>query len=354
MTSLPHRSGPVATACGTLAALVLSATVPTAQGPDPGVPSHPPKAHVAGWADPPANDASSQRRGFGAEQVDRQTYRLPLGASGRLELRNARGDISVITGEEPEVVVEVERLAHGRSDADARLGLAQVTVRVDHQGDHAIIETAHEDRRAPFSVTVHYRVTAPAGTRVMLRNVAGQLTVQGIQGQLSVDTVAGQVRVTDCGRVASVRSISGPILLSNVTSDGSIEIESVDGTVTLEQVGARRLAVESVGGTIAARQVTTDMLDLRSMGGDVVFTGALAPSGRYEFQSYSGSITLTVPASAGFTLEAGTFSGEIRPAADLALTPTAETRRSLRATAGDGRAHVSATTFSGAIVIESE
>ena len=71
---------------------------------------------------------------FTAEQTDRQTQVLALGSNGVLELRTFVGDVSVISGSGREVRLEIVRRSRGRTDADAKLGLEQVTAAIDHQG----------------------------------------------------------------------------------------------------------------------------------------------------------------------------------------------------------------------------
>ncbi|HUF47043.1 MAG TPA: hypothetical protein VMM93_04445, partial [Vicinamibacterales bacterium] len=70
---------------------------------------------------------TDQRGSFRAEVVDRATHRVRVPAGGTLVLTNMVGDIEVRAGTGPEVRVDVVRVARGRTDADARQGLAGVT-----------------------------------------------------------------------------------------------------------------------------------------------------------------------------------------------------------------------------------
>jgi len=77
---------------------------------------------------------------------------------------------------------------------------------------------------------------------------------------------------------------------------------------------------------------------------------------RYEFNAHSGNVRLALGESAGFELNASTFSGTIRSNLSVALGITSGNRRrtgrSAHVVVGNGGAAVDISTFSGNIVIE--
>ena len=82
---------------------------------------------------------------------------------------------------------------------------------------------------------------------------------------------------------------------------------------------------------------------------------SLVKGGRYELESHSGSINLSLPEQPGFELEAHTFSGRIRidfpvkregPIRDNDRGP-----RSVRGTYGDGSSSLRLQTFSGNLTV---
>jgi DUF4097 and DUF4098 domain-containing protein YvlB len=87
--------------------------------------------------------------------------------------------------------------------------------------------------------------------------------------------------------------------------------------------------------------------------GNINFSGDLEPNGRYELTSHSGNVRLAIAASAGFQVEATSFSGTIT--SDIPITmrggQNGRRNRSLRGTVGGGGAILDLTTFSGSIVI---
>jgi DUF4097 and DUF4098 domain-containing protein YvlB len=301
------------------------------------------------------NEGRNQDREFRVEQIDKQTNKIALGTNGSLELKNISGDIIVTAGNGREVTMDITRRSRGRTDADAKLGLEQVKVEVDHRGDRANVETRYPEQqgrqRLPYSVSVAYVISAPAGTRMNITNISGDVTVKGMTGDLSLDVVSGDIQIISSTRVMNVKSISGDTLLADVQNDAVLTVGSVSGDLTLQRVKVRRLAVNVISGDVVATDVTADGVELRSMSGSVEYSGPLTRSGRYDLQAHSGDVRLVITGNVGFDLRAETFSGRIQSDAGIDLKNSTNTRRSLRGTVGDGSAVVVATTFSGNVIV---
>jgi DUF4097 and DUF4098 domain-containing protein YvlB len=299
-------------------------------------------AAAAGWQD----------RNFRVEQRDSETKTLQLGANGSLELKNVSGNITVTAGSGRDTTVQIVRLSKGRTEADAKLGLDRVKVQVDARGDRATVDATYtNENRPPYSVNVDYTVTAPAGTRLTVRSVSGNATVKGITGDVSVDVVSGGIRITDAGNVSSVTAISGDVQITNANVNGSMNVSTVSGTMTLDQIKCRRLSGSVISGEVHAKDIACDNAELKSLSGSVDYTGPLTKSGRYELQTHSGNVHVTITGSVGFELQASTFSGQVRLDPPLELQRSTMTRKSARGTVGDGSAVVTATAFSGDVVI---
>jgi hypothetical protein len=106
--------------------------------------------------------------------------------------------------------------------------------------------------------------------------------------------------------------------------------------------------------------VESDRTFVKSISGSIDFSGTLARNGRYEFQSHSGDVRVSPLATQGFSLEASTFSGDLRSDYPLTVqgnppnnsfTNRGPNRRPVRATFGDGGALLSLQSFSGSITV---
>lgn len=296
------------------------------------------------------------QRNFPASQMDKETRTFAIGANGSFELDNLSGDIRIAAGSGRDLTIEITRQARGRTEADARAGLARVRVETTHRGDRATARTVYpNERQSNYSVSVDYVITAPAGTRIIAKNVSGDLTVTRINGEISVNTTSGDVTITDADRVLTAKTVSGDIVLRNVGAEGLLEASTMSGDVTATAVTARRLDISSLAGTATVRDAKAAAVTVKSMAGDVVFDGDLAAGGRYEFQSQSGTVRLALDGRTGFTFEARTFAGSVTTEIPLKVTTvgagTRRATRNLSGTFGDGSATVTATSFSGSVVV---
>jgi DUF4097 and DUF4098 domain-containing protein YvlB len=172
--------------------------------------------------------------------------------------------------------------------------------------------------------------------------------------------------VTDAQRLTSAKTASGDVTLVNVSADGMLEANTMSGDVTATNIKARRANFSTVSGSVIARGIATDEAKLFSTSGDVIFDGALTARGRYEFTTHSGNVRLTLDEKTGFTFSAQTYSGSVQSALPLNLTSAGtrrtETRgrttvnrntspRRMEGTFGDGSAVISATSFSGNVIV---
>ncbi len=325
-------------------------------------------AEQARPAEPPRRPEDAQRRGdpsrrgsgpgpdndaqFTAEQTDKQTRVLALGSNGVIELRTFVGDISVISGPGRDVRLEVVRRSRGRTEADAKLGLEQVTAAIDHQGDRAsVIVRQPSSRRTPHRVSVSFVVIVPAGTRVSAASVLGNVTVRNLSGDLDAHVTSGNISITGSKRVSSAKSISGNVTLTDIDTDEGINAGTMAGDVVLERVKARRVEVEVTGGNVRASEIECRNAEIGSLNGSVDFSGRLVDGGRYQLRAHSGDLRIKVLGNTGFELLANSFSGQIRPAPSLGLQSVSRVRNSLKGTVGNGDAEIVASTFSGNIEI---
>jgi DUF4097 and DUF4098 domain-containing protein YvlB len=211
------------------------------------------------------------------------------------------------------------------------------------------------NNRRNFNVTVAYTISAPAGTRLTAGSVSGSIRVTDIKGDLALNSVSGSVRVANAGRIATAKSISGNVEIADTQIDGEVEAQSISGNVIARKVNARQLTLGTISGAVTLDNVQCERVKGHSISGSIEYAGALAKNGRYEFQSHSGDVRLTVTGGAGFELDANTFSGSLR--SDLRLTNGAGERRggqrALRGVYGDGSAVIKVTTFSGSVVVAS-
>lgn len=296
------------------------------------------------------------------EQTDRQTKTVKIGTDGELTLGNIAGDITVTRANGSEATIEIVKTARARTVDEAREFLGLVTVTVTERSGRAEVKTVYpgdemrRNNRRNVNVSVAYTVSAPAGTRLTIGSVSGSINVSGIKGDVSANSISGSVHIANAGRIASAKSISGDVEILDTQTDGTMEVSSVSGTVTVRKVAARSIDVGSISGSVVVQDARCDRVQAHTISGNVEFGGTLAKGGRYELNSHSGDVRVALAGSTGFEVEATSFSGSIR--SDFPVTIGSDRggqqftrRRALRGVFGDGSAVLSLTSFSGSVVI---
>ena len=176
-----------------------------------------------------------------------------------------------------------------------------------------------------------------------------------------IEVVSGDVRLASLARLVEVEAVSGALQLADVSSEDALSAETVSGRLDMNRVRAPRLEVASVSGAVALHAVESRRVEVETVSGSVTFDGTFADDGRYEFESHSGDIHLSVPNGSGFEIEAESFSGELRSGVPIRIgvgdragdTVSGEVTvfergsRSIRGLAGGGGPRVELSTFSG-------
>ena len=283
----------------------------------------------------------------GPEESERISRKVRIGGNGRFTLANISGDVVVSSGSGDEVSIEaVKRTTGGRGE------LANLLVEIDDRPGRVDVRTRHTARRSRGSVD--YTVTVPRDATVEISSISGNVRVLNLRGALRAQSVSGTVSVSGSTNVEFAKSISGDVELSGSAPDGRLAGSTVSGTVRARDLKARALAVSAISGDADVSNVETDRLEMKTVSGDVIFAGAAARNGRYDFNAHSGNVRLTLIGSAGFELTASTFSGSIRSDLPATINDTRRRRgpgRTLHAVVGDGGGTLSVSTFSGGIVI---
>lgn len=294
------------------------------------------------------------------EQTDRQTKTVKIGTDGELSLSNIAGDIVVTRANGGDATIEIVKTARAQSADQARELLGLVNVTVTERAGRAEVRTVYppgdemrRNNRRNVSVSVNYTVSAPAGTRLTINSISGSIRVSDIKGDVSANSISGTVRVANGGRIAAAKSVSGDVEIVDTQTDGTIEVQSISGGVTLRKVSARRIDVGSVSGAVTVQDSQCDRVEAHSVSGTVDFGGTLAKGGRYELNSHSGDVRVVLAGATGFELEANSFSGSIHSDLPLKVQGTDDRtrRRSIQGVFGDGSAVLSVTTFSGNVAI---
>jgi DUF4097 and DUF4098 domain-containing protein YvlB len=276
----------------------------------------------------------------GRTQID-TTVRLDRG--GTVDLSLISGKIRVTGWDRADVKV-VASIESGLLRLDANS--SRVSLSVDEPDD------SRGHRRHDVG-DARYEVSVPRGSRLILEAVSGDITASGSQGEIEATSVSGDVDVTGGVREVSAEAVSGSVHAAQI--NGNLRAETVSGDVRVERVTGN-VEGNSVSGNVRLIGIQSKDVRTETVSGDVVYTGSIDPGGKYSFESHSGTVRLNIPRGTGAQFSVETFSGDITtdfPAVVQAGRAGRRKNGRMEFTVGDGRARVTAQTFSGRIVIDS-
>ncbi len=289
-----------------------------------------------------------------AEETYQETFARtePLAADGKVYLMNVSGDVRIQTWDRNEVKIDAVKRSTAGSDEAARKNAARVTIEVNREDGRLTIETKYPEGRNAlrrFRVSVDYTLTVPVNARLTVNTVSGDISVSDAAGAAKLASVSGSITAEKMSGGGEFTSVSGSIHLKDVSGD--VEVSDVSGEITLSDVSGT-VKAEAVSGSITADYLyDAESAKISSHSGDIVYDGNVGQNGRYTFETFSGAVTVTLPADAAFDFGCETFSGHIQ--SDFKAYAEKEGKgpggHELRGTVNGGGADLSLSSFSGSI-----
>ncbi|MGH7717317.1 MAG: DUF4097 family beta strand repeat-containing protein [Gemmatimonadaceae bacterium] len=269
-----------------------------------------------------------------------EEYRSRIDTTVALD-RGGTVDLSLVAGE---IRVTGWNRDQVRVNATSERGI----LRFDATRSRVSLEVRSERGRGGDT---RYEVSVPAGTRVLMRSVSGELSATGVNGEIEAHTVSGDIDIADATNRAEFESVSGEVTVARVRGD--LRGNAVSGSITVQSVTGE-VDVETVSGEVSLTGLQSRFVRAASVSGEVEFDGTIDPAGRYEFNSHSGEVRLVLQGDVNATVSVETFSGSIDSAFPMTLEPGAigGQHKRFQFRIGNGGARISAESFSGGIDIE--
>jgi DUF4097 and DUF4098 domain-containing protein YvlB len=306
-----------------------------------------------------AREAERRRRQEvrrGQEYTEKLSKTLRLGKNGTFDLQNVSGDIVVTGGGGNDVRIDAVKRVRHPNESEARALLQAIDVRIEERNGNVEVRTEYPRRN--WSGGVDFTVALPRDGNVIVRSVSGDVRVSNLNGDLRAETISGDLVATAVKRIRQAKTISGDLEITDTDGD-DVTASTVSGTLLARAVKARSVDLQSISGDLRITDLQSDRTYVKSISGSIDFSGQLARNGRYEFQSHSGDVRVSPLGTQGFSLEASTFSGDLRSDFPLTLQGNPPNRANLRGpnrtplrgTFGDGGAVISLQSFSGSITV---
>lgn len=312
-------------------------------------------------------------------------------AGQRIAVHNLAGEVEVVRGSGPDVVVHVtrrgadgDRLAVRTGELQGRATLrvvypadrivysgsdwrGRVTTRVD--GDGLLgrggdrVEIAGSGRG--LEAHADLRIEVPPGRDLEVRLAAGRMSASNLQGDLLLDNGSGRISVEDVEGRLSVDTGSGNVDVRGVR--GSALIDTGSGSISVSDVRGDRIRIDTGSGSVRGGNLQADLVEVDTGSGGVVLTellsadvrvdtgsgsvelGLAADVDRLDVETGSGSVRVLATGDLGAEFEAETGSGRID--VGFPLEVTSMRRNHVRGRIGDGDGRIRVETGSGGITL---
>jgi DUF4097 and DUF4098 domain-containing protein YvlB len=273
----------------------------------------------------------------------RETRNFKLTGQPEVVLDTFDGAIEIHSWDRDEVEVEIEKRAMEQSLID------EIKVHVEQKGNHVEVRVtgpAHEFHMTigrNMSPSARLRVALPRASRVQATSSDGSIRVADVDGTIVLRTADGSVAATRVSGDISVRTDDGSIRMERAA--GKLDLETGDGSIVVD-AKPTVLRLKTGDGTIRAQidsdSQMTDDWDLSTEDGSVILTLPSSFNGELDAETRDGSVRTTHPLLRSADRDRSADNEDRR-----------ERRRSLRARMGEGGKALRVRTGDGSIRIES-
>lgn len=268
----------------------------------------------------------------------------PLKPGGRLAVETWNGSITVTGWDREEVDISGTRYASTKEALEAlKIDIVPtaeaVRIRALRPSGWRGSMGASFTIRAPQRITIE-RAASTNGS-IEIESIEGSVRLETSNGRIRAARVAGEVEATTSNGSIELSDCAGGAILK--TSNGRIQADGVRGPLEAVTSNARIEArlVEASG---------SQPVKLRTSNGSIQLTLEKPPATDVVLNTSNGSITLRAPASLAAKLRATTSNGQISSGFEVQAVETGKTR--LSGTIGGGGPLVELETSNGNIRLE--
>jgi DUF4097 and DUF4098 domain-containing protein YvlB len=293
---------------------------------------------------------------------------LKLTGAADLDVTTGSGNITVRRGEAGTVRVHGEIRARGGWDmnedlAERKVKALEANPPIEQTGN--IVRIGHiQDPDLRRNVSISYELDVPADTQLKSQTGSGNQSIQDIQGPVKITSGSGGLKISNIGDEVRAETGSGDIQVDSVhgnaylhTGSGSIRGQGIGGAIAAETGSGNLQLSQSAPGPVkvvtgsGTAQLTGIRGSLRAQTGSGGITADGEPTGEWILHAGSGDLTVRVPSSAGFDLDAHSGSGQISTDHPITVEGTLS-RHEMRGKVRGGGFHLEMETGSGNIRIE--
>ena len=198
-------------------------------------------------------------------------------------------------------------------------------------------------------------IDVPRGATVDVKNNESETTINSV-AKATVKNVGGDIYLNGIERGVDATTYEGGVTVEK--SGGAINLSSTTGNIVAFDLAPSEIGdgfkAKTNSGAITLQNIEHRQMDINSNSGAMRFTGEFQNGGQYRFGTQNGSILLAIPETSSCKIFAsygfGAFNSELQMQ-NIRKSEATKTR-SLTAQMGAGDATLNLTTYSGAIRIK--
>lgn len=311
-------------------------------------------------------------------------------ANGMVNVQNPRGDVAITASTDGQIHLRAHEVVHTSSDKEATKEFDQIRPQIMTSGSNTTITVPSRNGSA-----VDLTLEIPEASFLTLNAGHGDVSVDGLKnnasvtsghGDMKIDDITGDVQARMSDGDFSAHSVGGQLILNGHMDD--VTLSEIKGQATMDGAFFGDTHLEQMGGAVHLHSMRTSM-DLPRLGGDLTLDSddltanqisgptriatrsknielsqvsgdiqiansdgdvnitAAAPLGNVEIANRSGSLTLTVPENAHFSVS-GSTTGDDDLETDFPLNVTTSgDQKQISGTVGQGGVRVDLATTHG-------
>jgi hypothetical protein len=283
----------------------------------------------------------------------------PIAPNARISIRGGRGTITVRSSDEATLRITGQKAIRTFSESDAQKRSTSINVQVSKTGDSYEIHPAGFDL-SDSRISVDMEIVVPKKAVVTVRNERGDINISDMASDVTLSTQNGNIEVNDTGGNVDVTTQKGDVKVADTKGDvkvaghgSEIEVVNASGSLTVDgefyssvradkiakgvrflsqrtdltvtQLGghlektAGNLEIADAPGNLTSRtknvsvslENVTGKIVLDNTNGPIEIRYSGAPKEDIAVNNERASITLSIPSSSSFEIQADCHSCDI-------------------------------------------
>ena len=201
----------------------------------------------------------------GASAKDEWKRSYKVAATGRLEIINVNGKITAEASDGDTIEILAERSAKAASDESAKDLLSKLEMREEASESRVRIEVRAPRWNGAGGHEIKWTIKVPKTLAVDLRTVNGGVVINNLSGEVRARSTNGGIKgegLASANVDAAVTNGGVEIALSSAPANGSIDLEAVNGGVSLVLPGDSKadITARTVNGGISVNGLELEVV----------------------------------------------------------------------------------------------